>query len=98
MESMCQLGVELICFSNPRRCFVSCPSYKTLVCLSALLLLGVQLLRAEVTAGGLGTVVDPSGAAVAGGEVVPRDADTVLQRRALTSQSGDYEFLAVPCR
>src|SRR5437867_4456354 len=96
MESMCQLGVELICFSNPRRCFVSCPSYKTLVCLSALLLLGVQLLRAEVTAGVLGTVVDPSGAAVSGATVVLRNPDTGLQRRAKTNESGDYEFLAVP--
>ena len=75
---------------------MSCPSYKTLVCLSALLLLGVQLLRAEVTAGVLGTVVDPSGAAVSGATVVLRNPDTGLQRRAKTNESGDYEFLAVP--
>src|SRR5437867_3265664 len=81
---------------TPRRCFVSCPSYKTLVCLSALLLLGVQLLRAEVTAGVLGTVVDPSGAAVSGATVVLRNPDTGLQRRAKTNESGEYEFLAVP--
>jgi len=75
---------------------VSCPSYKSLVCLSALLLLGVQLLRAEVTAGVLGTVVDPSGAAVANATVILRSGDTGLQRRAKTNESGDYEFLAVP--
>ena len=79
-----------------RRWFVSCPSYKSLVCLSALLLLGVQLLRAEVTAGVLGTVVDPSGAAVANATVILRSGDTGLQRRAKTNESGDYEFLAVP--
>src|SRR5438477_2157010 len=93
---MCQLGVELICSSTRRRCLVSCPSYKSLVCLSALLLLGVQLLRAEVTAGVLGTVVDPSGAAVANATVILRSGDTGLQRRAKTNESGDYEFLAVP--
>src|SRR5207244_5689190 len=78
--SMCQLGVELICFSTPRRCLVSCPSHRNLVCLFALLLLGVQLLRAEVTDGVLGTVVDPSGAAVSGATVVLRNPDTGLQR------------------
>src|SRR5436309_15752640 len=79
-----------------RRWFVSCPSYKTLVCLSALLLLSGQLLRAEVTAGVLGTVVDPSGAAVPNATVVLKNPDTGLERRAKTNGSGDYEFLAVP--
>jgi len=74
---------------------VSCPSYKSLVCLSALLL-GGQLLRAEVTAGVLGTVVDPSGAAVANATVILKSGETGLLRRAKTNESGDYEFLAVP--
>ena len=74
---------------------MSCPSYKSLVCLSALLL-GGQLLRAEVTAGVLGTVVDPSGAAVANATVILKSGETGLLRRAKTNESGDYEFLAVP--
>src|SRR5204862_4510603 len=73
-----------------------CPSHRNLVCLFVLLLLSGQLLRAEVTAGVVGTVVDPSGAAVSGATVVLRNPDTGLQRRAKTNESGDYEFLAVP--
>ncbi len=73
-----------------------CRSHRNLVCLFVLLLLSGQLLLAEVTAGVLGTVVDPSGAAVSGATVVLRNPDTGLQRRAKTNESGDYEFLAVP--
>ncbi len=73
-----------------------CPSHRNLVCLFVLLLLSGQLLRAEVTAGVLGTVVDPSGAAVPNATVVLKNPDTGLERRAKTNGSGDYEFLAVP--
>jgi len=75
---------------------VICPSHRNLVCLFVLLLLSGQLLRAEVTAGVLGTVVDPSGAAVPNATVVLKNPDTGLERRAKTNGSGDYEFLAVP--
>src|SRR5205814_8933971 len=73
-----------------------CPAPRNLLCLLVLPLLRGQLLRAEVTAGVVGTVVDPSGAAVSGATVVLRNPDTGLQRRAKANESGDYEFLAVP--
>lgn len=74
---------------------MSCPSHRNLVCFFFLLLLSSPVL-AEVTAGVLGTVVDPSGAAVPNATVVLKNPDTGLERRAKTNGSGDYEFLAVP--
>src|SRR6267142_2013343 len=76
--------------------FVSHSLRKGVVCISALLMLGGQLLQAEVTAGILGTVTDPSGAAVANATVILKNAKTGLERRIQTNSSGGYEFLAVP--
>ena len=75
---------------------MSHPLYKRLVCISALLILGGQLLQAEVTAGILGTVLDPTGATVANATVILTNASTGLERRIQTNPSGSYEFLAVP--
>jgi Carboxypeptidase regulatory-like domain len=58
--------------------------------------MGGQLLHAEVTAGVLGTVEDPSGAAIPNATVTLKNSDTGLMRRAQTDASGNYEFLSVP--
>ena len=60
------------------------------------LILGGQLLYADVTAGVLGTVVDPSGAAIPHATVTLKNPDTGLTRHAETDASGNYEFLSVP--
>jgi len=52
--------------------------------------------HADVTGFILGTVTDPSGAVVPGATVKLSNPDTGLQRTAVTSTGGDYEFLAVP--
>jgi hypothetical protein len=75
---------------------VSHPPYRRLVCLYAALILGGQLLYGEVTAGVLGTVVDPSGATVPNAAVTLKHPDTGLVRRVQTDSSGSYEFLSVP--
>ena len=58
--------------------------------------MGSQLLYGEVTAGVLGTVVDPSGATVPNATVTLKHPDTGLTRRTKTDASGAYEFLSVP--
>jgi len=65
------------------------------VLITALLSLA-QPLRADVTGAVLGTVTDPTGAAVPGVTVTLRNADTGLGRTATTDATGSYEFLAVP--
>jgi hypothetical protein len=52
--------------------------------------------RAEVTSAVVGTVVDPSGAAVSNAAVLLKNLDTGLERRTRTTATGHYEFLAVP--
>jgi len=64
--------------------------------LGAVLLCGGQILFAEVTGTVSGTVVDPSGAAVANASVTLRNADTGLVRQVKTTATGSYEFLSVP--
>src|SRR4051794_39283451 len=51
---------------------------------------------AEVTAGVLGTVVDPSGAIVANANLTLTNNDTGLVRHARSDSSGNFEFLSVP--
>lgn len=70
--------------------------YKSLLCLCAALVFGSQLLRAEVTAGVLGTVVDPSGANIANASLTLTNHDTGQVRHAHTDSSGSFEFLSVP--
>src|SRR5437762_13345427 len=96
MEYVSNSGSNSFASPTPRRCFVIRPSHRNLVCLFVLLLLSGQLLRAEVTAVVVGTVVDPSGAAVSGATVLLSNPDTGLQHRPKTNESGGYEFLAVP--
>ena len=67
-----------------------------IVYLTAVLLCSAQILYAEVTGSISGTVVDPTGAAVANANVTLRNANTGLQRQVKTNASGDYEFLSVP--
>ena len=61
-----------------------------------MLILGSQMLLAEVTAGILGTVTDPSGATVPNASVTLTNPDTGLVRRAQPDASGPYQFLSVP--
>lgn len=53
-------------------------------------------LMADVTGTVLGTVTDPSGAAVAAAEVRLTNPSTGLARTAMSNDAGYYEFLAVP--
>jgi hypothetical protein len=73
-----------------------CLSLKILVRCLAIVLLCPLLLNAEVTSTVSGTVMDSSGATIPGATVILRNANTGLERRVQTSQSGAYEFLAVP--
>ena len=74
---------------------MSNPPHKILVCLAAIIVCG-QLLYGEVTAGVLGTVMDPSGAAIPNATVTLKNPNTGLTRHAQTDASGNYEFLSVP--
>ncbi|MFB3920706.1 MAG: carboxypeptidase regulatory-like domain-containing protein [Terriglobia bacterium] len=53
-------------------------------------------LRADVTGAILGSVTDPTGAAVPGATVTLHNEGTGLNRTTITDSSGSYEFLAVP--
>ncbi len=75
---------------------MSFASYKNLFCLCAVLVFGSQLLRAEVTAGVLGTVVDPTGATITNATLTLTNANTGLVRHGRTDSSGNFEFLSVP--
>src|SRR5882724_7277133 len=78
------------------RCLVRITSSRILFFLCIALVFGSQLLRAEVTAGVLGTVVDPSGANVANASLTLTNHDTGQVRHAHTNASGNFEFLSVP--
>ena len=69
---------------------------KTVLCFVASIFLGSQLLFADVTAGILGTVTDPSGATVPGATLTLTHPETGLVRHANTDSSGNFEFLSVP--
>ncbi|MGH9430111.1 MAG: carboxypeptidase regulatory-like domain-containing protein [Terriglobia bacterium] len=69
--------------------------FRASLTLAAMVVLAAAL-RADVNGTVLGTVLDPSDAAVPGAVVVLRNADTGATRTAKTDQSGNYEFLAVP--
>ena len=73
-------------------------SVKRLICVSALFLLVCAVsLRAQTTNGGIrGTVVDQSGAAVAGVNVTGRNLDTGLKFDTVTSDSGLYSLPNLP--
>ena len=70
--------------------------------LCSLVLLGLAMLSAsrvawaDVTATILGTVTDPSGAAVPGAHVTLQNSSTGLARQAVTDTAGNYEFLVIP--
>jgi hypothetical protein len=63
---------------------------------AAILLCAGPILYAEVTGTSLGTVVDPSGAAVANANVTLHNLNTGLVRKVKTNADGSYEFLSVP--
>ncbi|HXJ96676.1 MAG TPA: TonB-dependent receptor [Terriglobia bacterium] len=73
---------------------------RTLICLPVLLTVisvwSPRTLRADVTGAILGTVTDPSGAAVPGATVKLVNADTGLARTTTSGTQGAYEFLEVP--
>ena len=70
-------------------------SERVLACLMAVALAHAILARADVGGAILGTVTDPSGAAVPGARVTLRNPDTGLVRNTTTDSTGSYEFLAV---
>jgi hypothetical protein len=73
---------------------------RTLTCLvvplTLIWALSPQTLRADVTGVILGTVTDPTGAAVPGATVKLMNADTGLVRTTSSGRLGAYEFLEVP--
>ena len=71
---------------------------KKLICVFALFLLVCAVsLRAQTTNGGIqGTVIDQSGAAVAGANVVGKNLDTGLTINTITSDSGLYSLANLP--
>src|SRR6266516_2554013 len=77
------------------RCLVRITSSRILFFLCIALVFGSQLLRAEVTAGVLGTFVDPSGANVANASLTLPNHNTGQVRHAHTNPSGNFEFLGV---
>jgi hypothetical protein len=71
---------------------------KKLLCsFAAFLLVCAVALRAQTTNGGIqGTVIDQSGASVAGANVVGRNLDTGLTINTITSDSGLYSLANLP--
>ena len=68
----------------------------TLAVLAATLISLARPLHADVTGAILGTVSDPSGAAVPGAKITLHNPNTGLERSTTTDTTGSYEFLAVP--
>ncbi len=63
---------------------------------TALLLAATPLRTQTVTATLVGTVIDPTGAAVAGASVQTENKQTGWTRRVLTNESGDYRIPSLP--
>ncbi len=68
---------------------------KIAVALLALLVVGSST-WGQSTTSLRGTVVDPSGKAVAGASVVLANSDSKTERGATTGEQGEYQFLFVP--
>jgi hypothetical protein len=66
------------------------------LCVIVMLLLSSGIVHADVTGKILGTVTDPSGAAVSGAEVMLRNLNTGLVRSTKTDAVGSFLFLSVP--
>jgi carboxypeptidase family protein/TonB-dependent receptor-like protein len=73
---------------------------KLCVCFGVLVLLlagsGVRLLRAQTTAGILGTVKDPSGAVLPGAEITATNTETGQSRQAVAGARGEYRLPSLP--
>lgn len=68
-----------------------------LTALKLLLFLSISAtLWAQVTSAILGTVTDPSGAAVAGVNVTVRNTETGVSRTTVTGENGNYQVLSLP--
>jgi len=65
-------------------------------CLVAAMLCFSSLALADVTGTILGSVTDPTGAAVPNAKVTLSNAQTGLSRQGQTGATGTYEFLAIP--
>ena len=67
----------------------------SLLCVIVGLLFSAALLHADITGTILGTVTDPSGAAVPGAEVRLRNTNVGLERSMRTDATGSFQFLLV---
>src|SRR5258707_4198092 len=69
--------------------------WRTAVALLALLVVGNSV-WGQATTSVRGTVVDPSGKAVAGASVVLANSESKTERTTTTGEQGEYQFLFVP--
>jgi outer membrane receptor protein involved in Fe transport len=69
---------------------------KSLIVVGILLFAGAPLFAQQITGSIRGTVVDSSGAVVAGASVTARQVETGLARTATTDRSGDYLLVELP--
>lgn len=69
---------------------------RTVLCLLATLIIGLNLAAQEITGSIRGTVVDPSGAVIEGASVTAKQAETGLSRAATTDRNGAYILLELP--
>ena len=60
------------------------------------LFLSISAVAQQITGSIRGTVVDPTGAAVAGASVSAKQTETGLTRTAVTDHSGAYDVLELP--
>src|SRR5437868_2492491 len=74
--------------------FLACFSFVVVLASTA----GCELAMAQTgdTAGIYGNIHDPSGSSVADASVVARNQDTGVERRTVTTESGDYVFANLP--
>ena len=70
--------------------------FRSLVCLLAILIAGLNVGAQQITGNIRGTVVDPSGAVVTGATVAARQTETGLTRTAVTDHAGAYVVVELP--
>lgn len=71
-------------------------SFTLVACTFVALMVGTQAL-AQLTTGTIyGTVTDPSGAVIPGGNVTARNVDTGFSRGAVSDEAGNYNLVNIP--